>query len=153
MTEEIQKEVAENQENEDPDAQVNDSNVAQESSEENKAEGPPESAQTQLEQNPSETEMSAKASGINHEYTNIDLLLDISLQITVELGRKEMAFGEVLKLGKGSIIELNKLAEEPVEIFVNQRKIAQGEVVVVDEHFGVRITRLEDPSERVKEVD
>jgi len=73
---------------------------------------------------------------------NLDLLLDVNLQITVELGRKDMNFGDILQLGRGSIVELNKMADEPVDIYVNQSKIAQGEVVVVDEHFGVRVTKL-----------
>ncbi len=81
-------------------------------------------------------------SGFSENPKNLDLLLDVSLNITVELGRKEMRFGEVLNLGKGSLVELNKIADEPVDIYVNQSKIAEGEVVVVDDHFGVRITRL-----------
>jgi flagellar motor switch protein FliN/FliY len=76
------------------------------------------------------------------DVTNLDLLMDVSLLITVELGRKDMNLGEVLKLGKGSLVELNKIADEPVDIFVNSSKIAEGEVVVVDDHFGVRITRI-----------
>lgn len=73
---------------------------------------------------------------------NLDLLMDVGLQVSVELGRKDMKFREVLQLGKGSLVELNKIADEPVDIYVNQSKIAEGEVVVVDDHFGVRITRL-----------
>ncbi|MFQ5771951.1 MAG: flagellar motor switch protein FliN [bacterium] len=73
---------------------------------------------------------------------NLDLLMDISLQITAELGRREMKFSEILHLNKGSLIELNKLVDEPVYIYVNQSKVAEGEVVVVDEHFGVRITKI-----------
>lgn len=73
---------------------------------------------------------------------NLDLLMDVNLLITVELGRKEMRFAEVLQLGKGSLVELSKIADEPVDIYVNQSKIAEGEVVVVEDHFGVRITRL-----------
>lgn len=76
---------------------------------------------------------------------NLQLLMDVSLQITVELGRREMLFGDVLQLGKGSLVELNKIADEPVDIYVNRSKIAEGEVVVVDDHFGVRITRLLNP--------
>lgn len=90
-------------------------------------------------------DMESEQRGVSRDgrgFDKLDLLSEVSLQITVELGSKEMAFGEVLQLGKGSVIELNKLAEEPVEVFVNHRKIAEGEVVVVDEHFGVRITRL-----------
>jgi flagellar motor switch protein FliN/FliY len=73
---------------------------------------------------------------------NLDLLMDVALHITVELGRRDMSFGEILRLGKGSIVELNKLADDPVDVYVNQSKVAEGEVVVVDEHFGVRITKL-----------
>ena len=82
------------------------------------------------------------ASGPETANKNLDLLLDVNLQITVELGRKDMNFGDILQLGRGSIVELNKMADEPVDIYVNQSKIAQGEVVVVDEHFGVRVTKL-----------
>ncbi|MFQ5677070.1 MAG: flagellar motor switch protein FliN [bacterium] len=74
--------------------------------------------------------------------SNLDLLIDVSLQVSVELGRRDMSFGDILQLGRGSLVELNKLADEPVDIYVNQSKIAEGEVVVVDEHFGVRITKL-----------
>ncbi len=105
---------------------------------------PSESDEMLNEQTVAQVESSTKSS--EYDYEKLDLLLDVSLQITVELGRKEMSFGEVLHLEEGSVIELNKLAEEPVEIFVNQKKIARGEVVVVDEHFGVRITKLEGPS-------
>lgn len=83
------------------------------------------------------------------ESTNMNLLMDVSLLITVELGRKEMKFNDILQLGKGSLVELSKVADEPVDIYVNQSKVAEGEVVVVDDHFGVRITRLLN-SERLK---
>ncbi len=73
---------------------------------------------------------------------NLNLLLDVNLLVTVELGRKEMSFAEVLQLSKGSLVELSKIADEPVDIYVNQSKIAEGEVVVVDDHFGVRVTKL-----------
>ncbi len=73
---------------------------------------------------------------------NLDLLMDVNLQITVELGRRDMNFGDILQLGRGSVVELNKMADEPVDIYVNRSKIAEGEVVVVDEHFGVRVTKL-----------
>ncbi len=86
---------------------------------------------------------------VNSGPGNFDLLMDVDLQITVELGRKDMKFNEILQLGKGSLVELNKIADEPVEIYVNQSKIAEGEVVVVDDHFGVRITKLINDS-RIK---
>ena len=78
--------------------------------------------------------------GIDEE--KIEMLKDVVFQVSVELGQREISFEEVLSLGKGSVIELNKLAEDPVDVYVNHRKIAEGEVVVVDEHFGVRITKL-----------
>jgi flagellar motor switch protein FliN/FliY len=82
--------------------------------------------------------------------SNIDLLLDVPLQITVELGRTKMLIKDVLELGIGSVVELNKLAGESVEIFVNQKLIAKGEVVVIDENFAVRITSIINPQDRLK---
>ena len=82
----------------------------------------------------------------------IDMLLEVELDVTIELGRKRMTIQEILQLGKGSIIELSKLAGEPVDIFVNQKKLAQGEVVVVDENFAIRITNLIEKSERLKSL-
>lgn len=73
---------------------------------------------------------------------SMDMLRDVNLEVSVELGRIEMSLGRVLQLVKGSVIELDKLAGEPVDILVNGQRIAQGEVVVIDEHFGVRISNL-----------
>ncbi len=81
---------------------------------------------------------------------NLELLQDVSLDLTVELGRCELQFKEVLQLGIGSIVELNKLADKPVDIYVNQSKIAEGEVVVIGEHYGVRISKLMHPHEKLK---
>ena len=72
--------------------------------------------------------------------------------MTVELGRKIMLVEEILRLGKGSVVELNKLAGEPVDILVNGKKLAEGEVVVVEDHFGVRLTHLINPRERIKSL-
>ena len=83
---------------------------------------------------------------------NIDFLLDIPLQITVELGKAKITIGELLKLGQGSVVELDKLTNQPLEIFVNKRLMAQGEVVVVNEKFGIRLTNIISPGERVKEL-
>ncbi len=80
----------------------------------------------------------------------LDLLLDLDLMVSVELGKTAMMIKDILELGRGSIIEFDKLVSEPVDILVNGRKMAEGEVVVVDKHFGIRITSLIDPSERVK---
>lgn len=83
------------------------------------------------------------------EAQNLDLLLDIPLQVTVELGRTKRSVKEILEMSSGSIIELDKLAGEPVDILVNNRLIANGEVVVIDENFGVRITDVLSPKERI----
>jgi flagellar motor switch protein FliN len=76
------------------------------------------------------------------EIRNIDLLKDVEMEISVELGRKKVPLGKILQLVKGSVIELEKLAGEPVDLLVNGRCIAQGEVVVIDEHFGMRVSNL-----------
>lgn len=84
------------------------------------------------------------------ESTNIDLLMDINLPISIELGRTKMPIADILGLGPGSVVELNKLAGEPVDVLINQKTVARGEVVVIDENFGVRITQLLTPQERLK---
>lgn len=73
---------------------------------------------------------------------NLDLLLDVPLRVTVELGRTELAIRDIIALGKGQVIALDKMAGEPVDVFVNDKLIAKGEVVVMDEHFGVKITNI-----------
>ena len=82
----------------------------------------------------------------------IDMLLDVNLPITIELGRTSMSINDILALGPGSVVELNKLAGEPVEVKVNQKTVALGEVVVVDENFGVRVTQLMSPEDRLKSL-
>ncbi len=82
----------------------------------------------------------------------LDMLLDIPLEITAELGRARMLINDLLQLGQGSVIELNKLAGEPLEILVNQKLIARGEVVVVNEKFGIRLTDIISPLERIKQL-
>lgn len=93
-----------------------------------------------------------KKSGTVSSQSNIDFILDIPLQITVELGRTSLPIYDLLQLGQGSIIELNKLAGEPLEILVNQKLIAKGEVVVVNEKFGIRLTDIISPAERVEKL-
>ncbi len=83
------------------------------------------------------------------ERRNISLIMDVPLQVTVELGRTKKLIKEILELGPGSIIELDKMAGEPVDIMVNGKPIAKGEVVVIDESFGVRITDIIHPSKRL----
>ncbi len=83
---------------------------------------------------------------------NLDLILDIPLKVTVELGRTRMVVSELLNLGQGSVIELNKLAGEPMEVLVNNKLVARGEAVVVNEKFGVRLTDIISPTERVEQL-
>ncbi len=83
---------------------------------------------------------------------NLDMLLDVNLKITVELGRAELKFRDVLNLSTGSVVELGRQTSEPVDILVNGALLASGEVVVVDDHFAVRITKLLNRVERLKRV-
>lgn len=73
---------------------------------------------------------------------SLDALLDVTLPVVIEIGRASMTVQEVLQLGAGSVVQLNRLVGEPVDVYVSDRRLAQGEVVVVGEHFGVRITRV-----------
>ncbi|MEP6836194.1 MAG: flagellar motor switch protein FliN [Gemmatimonas sp.] len=72
----------------------------------------------------------------------ISMLLDLTLPVSIELGRTSMTVQEILRLGRGSVIQLDRLAGEPIDIYVGDRRFAEGEVVVLGEHFGVRITRI-----------
>jgi flagellar motor switch protein FliN/FliY len=83
---------------------------------------------------------------------DLDFILDIPLTLTAELGRNRMLISELLQLGQGSVIELSKLAGEPMDIFVNSRLIARGEVVVVNEKFGIRLTDVVSPTERINRL-
>jgi flagellar motor switch protein FliN/FliY len=83
---------------------------------------------------------------------NLDLLLDVTLPISIELGRTTMNVQDILNLGPGSVVELNKLAGEPVDLLVNNKVVAKGEVVVIDENFGLRVTSLISPEERLKSL-
>jgi flagellar motor switch protein FliN/FliY len=87
-----------------------------------------------------------------HDPKNIDLILDVPLQVSVVLGRTKMNVKDILNLGTGSLVELDKLAEEPVEILINGKKVAYGEVVVVDENFGVRITSIISNEDRIRSL-
>lgn len=87
-----------------------------------------------------------------HKDRNLSLILDIPLKVTVELGRTKMPVSELLNLTQGSVIELSKLAGEPMEVYVNDKLIARGEAVVVNEKFGVRLTDIISPAERVEQL-
>ena len=93
----------------------------------------------------------ARSGGTRNEFdSSIEVLLDVPLEISVELGRMKMMVREVLDLGTGSIIEVDKAAGEPVDVMVNGRLVAKGEVVVIEDNFGVRITEILNPAERFR---
>lgn len=80
----------------------------------------------------------------------IELLYDLQLPVSIELGRTNMLIRDILRLARGSVIEFDKLASEPVDVLINGKKVAEGEVVVIDKHFGIRITTLVDPTDRLR---
>ena len=92
------------------------------------------------------------ASGTDGESANLDLILDVPLAVSVELGRVRMPVRELLALGAGSVIELAKLAGEPLDVLINGRPVARGEAVMVNEKFGVRLTEIVSPTERVERL-
>lgn len=94
----------------------------------------------------------ANAAEIRPDGAQMALLLDIPLQLSAELGRRRMPISEVLRLGPGSIVELSKAAGEALDIYVNDRLVAKGEAVMVGERYGVRITEVQNPSERARQV-
>jgi len=91
----------------------------------------------------------AKKDKMSH---NIDLILDVNVELSAELGRKTMLIKDILELGPGSILELNKLAGEPVDLLVNNKLLARGEVVVINENFGIRIIDIVGPEQRIKNL-
>lgn len=104
---------------------------------------------TDAEESQSETTSSEdiKIEGIDPK---LQLLLDLKLPVSIELGRTNMLIRDILRLGRGSVIEFDKLVSEPIDVLINGKKVAEGEVVVIDKHFGIRITTLIDPAERLK---
>lgn len=94
----------------------------------------------------------AKAHRPDTNRRELDFILDIPLDVSAELGRTRLLINELLQLGQGSVVELNKLAGEPLEVFVNGKLVARGEAVVINEKFGVRLTDIITPIERVKQL-
>jgi len=94
----------------------------------------------------------SEAVDISPDKKNLDFILDIPLQVTVELGRTKLLVRDILQLNQGSVVELTKLAGEPLDIFVNSKLVARGEAVVVSEKFGVRLVDIVSPNERVEKV-
>lgn len=86
--------------------------------------------------------MDQKKNGLTADSQNLDLLMNVPLQVTAELGKCKMAVADILKLGTGSIVELDRLAGGPVDLLVNSKLVARGEVVAIDDNFGVRVTEL-----------
>ena len=97
-------------------------------------------------------DVAATTGGGGEQTKSLDLILDIPLTVAVELGRTKMLINDLLQLGQGSVIELTKLVGEPLEVLVNQKLVARGEVVVVNEKFGVRLTDIVSPMERVQSL-
>lgn len=98
-------------------------------------------------------DMSANAKqGSQSGKRDLDFILDIPLEVSAELGRTKLLINELLQLGQGSVVELNKLAGEPLEIYVNGKLVARGEAVVINEKFGIRLTDIISPIERVKQL-
>lgn len=94
----------------------------------------------------------AKAPSSDGNRKDLDFILDIPLDVSAELGRARLLINELLQLGQGSVVELNKLAGEPLEVYVNGKIIARGEAVVINEKFGIRLTDIISPIERVKQL-
>ncbi len=95
---------------------------------------------------------SAKEEPCNNGKCDLDIILDIPLNVTVELGKVKMPVNELLQLGQGSIIELSKQVGEPLDIYVNNKLVAKGEVVILDEKFGIRVADIINPAERVRSL-
>ena len=94
----------------------------------------------------------AKAPRPDSSRRELDVILDIPLDVSAELGRTRLLINELLQLGQGSVVELNKLAGEPLEVYVNGKLVARGEAVVINEKFGIRLTDIISPIERVKQL-
>jgi flagellar motor switch protein FliN/FliY len=94
----------------------------------------------------------AKPNANTQSAQSLDFILDIPLKVTVELGRSKMAIRDILQLAQGSVVELSKFAGEPLEVLVNDKLIARGEVVVVNEKFGIRLTDILSPVERIEQL-
>ncbi len=94
----------------------------------------------------------SKTAGAAAQVQSLDFILDIPLKVTVELGRSKMAIRDILQLAQGSVVELSKFAGEPLEVLVNEKLIARGEVVVVNEKFGIRLTDIISPVERIEQL-
>ncbi len=118
----------------------------------NDVENPENEGAPEGEDASSETGDGAEETPEEEATSDIDFILDIPLELSVELGKSKMLVIDLLGLSQGSIVELDKLAGEPLEIFINRKLVARGEVVVVNEKFGVRLTDIITPMERVRSL-
>ena len=112
-----------------------------------------------IEEQVAQTEISASDAAASQDvlqnlaaHANLDFLLDVPLQVTVELGRCKITIAELLKLSKGSVLELNKVAGEALDFRVNDRLVARGEAIVINDRFGVRLTNVVSPTERMEKL-
>jgi len=126
-----------------------DTNQEEDPVEEGAGEG---AGETAVEEQEGDTNQEEGGKADEVKEANLDLILDIPLSVTVELGRSKMLINDLLQLGQGSVVELTKLVGEPLEVLVNDKLVARGEVVVVNEKFGVRLTDIVTPMERVKSL-
>ena len=111
-----------------------------------------EAAMNQANANPTGNASAQTNRGPQPPVQSLDFILDVPLKLTVELGRSRMAVREILQLAQGSVVELTKFAGEPLEVLVNDKLIARGEVVVVNEKFGIRLTDIISPVERIEQL-
>ena len=110
----------------------------------------PEESKAEPQPEPKPFAMEAAPAPVVGGEGKIDLLLDVPLNVRVELGHTRMYVEDILKLGDGAVVELDKLAGDPVDVLVNDRLVARGEILVLNENFCVRITEIVDPKERAK---
>jgi flagellar motor switch protein FliN len=116
-------------------------------------EPPPVMSEKKIDVQTAQFEEFPKPTGISDKRDHkIDMLIDLSLPVSIELGKTQMVIKDILELERGSIIEFDKMASEPVDILINGKKMAEGEVVVIDKHFGIRITSLSEPSDRLRSM-
>ena len=90
------------------------------------------------------------SSGKERKSQTLEFIMDVTLQVTVEVGRARMTIQDLLQLGQGSVMELEKLAGEPLDVYINGKQVARGEAVIVNEKFGVRLTDIISPEERIE---
>ncbi|MBN1477087.1 flagellar motor switch protein FliN [Candidatus Sumerlaeota bacterium] len=125
--------------------------VSETPEEETSAEGPVATAEGQAESEMDQP-LQDEPSGGQSKPIDLEFLLDIPLQVRVEIGRTRMLINDLLQLGQGSVIELQKFVGEPFEVLVNEKLVARGEIVVVNERFGVRLTDIISPMERIEQL-